>query len=156
MSASTEPSGVFNHVAISVPADLLGERGRAELLRFYGEVFGWSEMPTMTRDRELLVLRVYSNEQFVFLAANENPMSCPEGDHFGMSVGSPEELEGILERAKKFQAEDARVEIIDKQVEDFGVLKLHNCYLRYLLPLRIELQCYEWGKGFGAQSLPDS
>ena len=91
----------------------------------------------------------------MFLAANENPMSCPEGDHFGMSVGSPEELDAILERAKKFQEADPRVEIIDKTVEDFGVLKLHNCYLRYLLPLRVELQCYQWAEGFGSQSLPD-
>ena len=155
MSTSSESHGVFNHVAMSVPADSLGERGRAELLRFYGEVFGWSEMPTMTRDRELLVLRVYSNEQFVFLSASEKPMSCPEGDHFGMSVESPQELDAILERAKKFREADARVEVVDKKVEDFGVLKLHSCYLRYLLPLMVELQCYEWAEGFGAQSLPD-
>jgi len=29
------------------------------------------------------------------------------------------------------------------------VLKLHAFYLRYLLPLRIEVQCFEWAAGFG-------
>ena len=40
---SVAPIPVFNHVAMSLPADQLGETGRTELLRFYGEVFGWTE-----------------------------------------------------------------------------------------------------------------
>ena len=39
----------FNHVAISVPGLLLDAEGRASLLDFFGEVFGWTEMPTLTR-----------------------------------------------------------------------------------------------------------
>ena len=31
----------FNHVAMSLPADLLDERNRADITRFYDEVFGW-------------------------------------------------------------------------------------------------------------------
>jgi hypothetical protein len=48
------PSGNprFNHVAMSVPAELLDETGRAEILRFWNEVFGFAEMPTMTVDRQ--------------------------------------------------------------------------------------------------------
>ena len=38
----------FNHVAMSVPADLLDEEGRGNLTRFYSEVFGFEEMPTET------------------------------------------------------------------------------------------------------------
>src|SRR4029453_2204133 len=54
----------FNHVALSLPAEALAHDGRADLLRFYGAVFGWTEMPTMTVDRERLVLRCHSHEQF--------------------------------------------------------------------------------------------
>ena len=111
--SSVTPIPVFNHVAMSLPADLLGEPGRAEILRFYGEVFGWTEMPTMTEDRKRMVLRVHSNEQFVFLVADDDPMRCPKGDHFGMSVTTPEELNRILEAARKFQEQDGRVEIIE-------------------------------------------
>ena len=46
----------FNHVAMSLPAEALDEAGRTALLDFYGEVFGWTEMPTMTVDRERLVV----------------------------------------------------------------------------------------------------
>ena len=151
---SDTPIPVFNHVAMSLPADLLGETGRTEILRFYGDVFGWTEMPTMTEDRKRMVLRVHSNEQFVFLVADENPMRCPQGDHFGMSVATAGELNQILESARKFQEKDSRVEIIEGKLEDYTVLKLHSFYVRYQLPLMIEVQCYEWADGFGRDSLP--
>ena len=34
----------FNHVAMSLPADLLDETNRADLCRFWGEVFGFDEI----------------------------------------------------------------------------------------------------------------
>ena len=146
----------FNHVAMGVPSDLIGEAGRKEILDFYQEVFGWSEMPTLSKDGELLVLRCYSNEQFVFLHGSATPMQCDKMDHFGMSVGTEQELDEMLARARKVGERDARVEIVDKKTDDFKVLKLHNFYVRYLLPLRIEVQCYEWADGFGAQSQPNA
>ncbi|MEE9608671.1 MAG: hypothetical protein V3U03_13100 [Myxococcota bacterium] len=146
----------FNHVAMSLPAEALDEQGRSDILRFYGEVFGWTEMPTLTEDRQRLVLRAYSNEQFVFLVAEERPMQCATMDHFGMSVATPEELDGILARARKFQEQDGRVELVDRDTQDYKALKLHNFYVRYLLPMRIEVQCYEWEEGLGPDSMPKS
>ena len=155
MSDSPTRTPTFNHVAMSVPADLLQPSGRRELLDFYGEVFGWTEMPTMSEDGRRLVLRVHSNEQFVFLVADDKPMTCPTGDHFGMSVGTPQELYTLLERAKKYAERDARVEIIESEVEDFKVLQLHSYYVRYQLPMMVEVQCFDWVAGMGADSLPD-
>jgi hypothetical protein len=154
--ASEASTQSFNHVAMSVPADLLDESGRADLLDFYGEVFGWTEMPTLTEDRKRLVLRAHSNEQFVFIHAEDEPMRCPSMDHFGLSVRAPSELDEILERAQKYKERDDRVRIVDRQVEDFQVLQLHSFYVGYLLPMMIEVQCYEWAAGLGPQSLPES
>ncbi len=135
--------GRFNHVAMSVPADLLDEAGRADITRFYGEVFGWQEHPTMTEDRERLVMGVHSYDQFVFVVADDSPMKAPRGDHFGMAVDSLEELREVLRRAEAFAAGDARVDVMGYEVEDFGVLKLHSFYVRYLLPLMVEVQYFE-------------
>ena len=85
----TRPHPRFNHVALTVPGDLLDARGRDEILRFHGEVFGWTEMPTLTRDRELLVLRAWSHEQFVFLAASEAPLRGDGSEHFGIRPDAP-------------------------------------------------------------------
>jgi hypothetical protein len=143
----------FNHVAMSVPAELLDERGRSDILKFYGEVFGWSEMPTMTVDGKRLVLRCHSNEQFVYLVHDEEqaPMTCPKGDHFGLSVATPQALDDVVDRARKYAESDPRVEVSERTSEDFKVLQLHAVYIRYLMPMQIELQCYEWAEGFDAQ-----
>jgi len=154
--STTHPRQTFNHVAISVPAALLDAAGRASLLDFYGEVFGWTEMPTLTEDRRRLVLRAHSNEQFVFLEAGPEPMRCPTGDHFGLSVRTPAELDAILERARAYRERDPRVSIDDKQIEDYRVLQLHSFYVGYRLPLKIEVQCYAWAEGVGPQTLPSA
>ena len=141
----------FNHVALSLPADRLDEAGRAKLLDFYGDVFGWTEMPTMTVDRELFVFRCYSNEQFVYLHASDAPMRCGAMEHFGMSVSTPAELDSIYERACKRRDSDPEVELVERKTEDFKVVKLHSFYVRYRLPLMLELQCFEWALGAGPE-----
>ena len=138
----------FNHVAMSVPAELIGEAGRKELVAFYQDVFGWEEQPYMTKDGKILVLQCHQYDQFVFLIADDNPMTCPRLDHFGMSVGTVEELDGMLERAKAYQAHDDRVRIIDRKVEKYEAgLALTSFYVGYLLPMMVEIQHYDWHAG---------
>ncbi len=134
----------FNHVAMSMPPDALDERGRAEVLAFYGEVFGWQELPTMTQDRQRLVLMAHRYDQFVFLIADDHPMQAPRLDHFGQSVTSLDELVALRDRCLAFGAHDDRVDLIDLQVDEFPGLRLHAFYVGYLLPMMIETQYWEW------------
>jgi len=134
----------FNHVAMSLPADLLDDAHRREIVRFYSEVFGWEEIPMMTVDRQRLVLSVYTIEQFVFLIADDSPMACPRLDHYGISVATEAELDGMLARAEAFRDHDDRVDIIDKKVEDHGMLAITSIYLRYLLPMMVEVQWWDF------------
>jgi hypothetical protein len=141
----------FNHVAMSVPADLLAAEGRAEILAFWGGVLGFEELPSETIDRQVLVLSAYDWEQFLFLIADDEPMACPHLDHFGMSVGSLAELEGFLAKAKTFAEQDDRVDIIDHKAEVHGdALTLHSFYVRYLLPMMIEIQFFDWDPAVAA------
>jgi hypothetical protein len=133
----------FNHVAMSMAADTLDEQGRADITAFYSEVYGWQEHPTMTEDRRRLVMGVHSYDQFVFLIADDNPMTTPRLDHFGLSVESLDELHEVLRRARAYAEHDDRVDIIDYEVEDHGPLKLHNFYVGYLLPMMVEVQYFE-------------
>jgi len=115
----------FNHVAMSLPADALDAEGRAAIIDFYSKVFGFEELPTMTIDRERLILKAWTYEQFVFLIAGDDPpMTCPRMDHYGFSVATEQELDDFLARARAFQAKDPRVDIIDKHVDDQGVLAI--------------------------------
>jgi hypothetical protein len=135
---------VFNHVAVSVPGDLLDERGRREIVDFYSEVFGWQELDVMTLDRKRLVLGAYLLEQFVFIHADDEPMRAPRMDHFGMGVATEEELDTFLARAKAYQLRDERVRIIDKHTDDFERLSLVSFYVGYLLPLMVEVQYFRY------------
>jgi hypothetical protein len=137
----------FNHVAMSVPGELLGEEGRRDLVRFYDEVFGWKELPTETVDGKKLVLSAYTYEQFVFLIADDPPMSCPRLDHFGMSVDTEQELDDMLARARAFKERDDRVDIVDREVTDHGMLAITSFYVRYLLPMMVEIQWWDFKKG---------
>ena len=134
----------FNHVAMSVPSELLGEEGRRDLVRFYDEVFGWKELPMLTEDRRRLVLSCYTVEQFVFLIAEDAPMTCARLDHYGISVGTEAELDAMLDRAKAFQKRDERVDLVDKQVEDHGMIAITSMYVRYLLPMMVEVQWWDF------------
>jgi hypothetical protein len=154
MRATPAPAQTFNHVAMTVPAELLEAQGRDSLLDFFGEVFGWTEMPGLSVDGRRLVMRAHSNEQFVFLEAGADPMRCPSGDHFGLSVRTVAELDAILERARKYRERDPRVQIDEKTVEDYRVLQLHSFYVGFRLPLKVEVQCFAWADGVGPQSLP--
>jgi hypothetical protein len=134
----------FNHVAMSMPADALDEGGRADIVRFYDEVFGWEELPTMTEDRQRLVMSAYTYEQFVFLIAEDEPMQCPRLDHFGMSVGTREEFDDLYQKARAFGEKDDRVDLIDPKTDDYENLKLTSFYVRFLLPMMVEVQYWDW------------
>jgi hypothetical protein len=136
----------FNHVAMSVPADLLGEDGRREIVAFYSEVFGWKELPTETIDRGRLILSAYSYDQFVFLVADEQPMTAPRLDHFGMGVASVAELDAFHERAAAYRDRDPRVDLIDKQTERYPGLSLTSFYVGYLLPMMLEVQYFDFAQ----------
>lgn len=145
MSHPLYPAGhpTFNHVAMSLPADLLGETGRKEIVSFWGEVFGFEEYPQMTEDGKRLVLGACHFDQFVFLIAEEEPMRCPQLDHFGMAVHSRADLDAAWERASAFAERDDRVRLIEPHVDDHEVVKIHAFYAAFLLPMMIEIQYWE-------------
>jgi hypothetical protein len=152
MTATEAPR--FNHVAMSVSPDLLDEEGREHLTRFYREVFGFEEHEVMTKDRKLLVIGAGRVDQFIFIVGGDEPMTCPRMDHWGMSVQSEEQLDDYLERARKFQAEDDRVEIVDKHTDDYSFMSLTAFYVRYLLPMMVEVQFYDYKDTSRAPATP--
>ena len=74
-SATRKPR--FNHVAMSLPPDLLDEEHRKLLVDFYADVFGFDELPMLTEDRHRLVFQVHNIEQFVFLIADDDADDVP-------------------------------------------------------------------------------
>jgi hypothetical protein len=61
-----------------------------------------------------------------------------------MSVETEAELDEVLARAKAFREQDDRVDIIDKNVDDHGMLAITSIYIGYLLPMMVEIQWWDF------------
>jgi hypothetical protein len=134
----------FNHVAMSLSADMLDEKNRTDICRFFSEVLGFDEIEVMTEDRHRLILSCVHWDQFIFLISEDKPMAAPRMDHFGLAVGSLEELQGVQARAEAFREHDDRVDLIDIHADDQGVVVIHSLYVKYLLPMMCEIQYWEF------------
>ena len=138
----------LNHVAMSMDPGVLDEQGRADILSFYGEVFGWSEGDNTGERGNPLILMTGAPMQFVYLLPGDpdtgEHMQTPALDHFGLHVRTLDDLDEILGRAKAYADHDDRVRIIDVDertthgpTDDYT---LTNAYIGFLLPLMVELQ----------------
>ena len=138
----------INHVAISVDADLMDDAGRAAILDFFSEIFGWTEGDNSTEKGNPLILYTGSLGQFLYLLpAKDEFMVTPNMDHFGLEVSSMEELREILERVKAYKAKDDRVRFteVGAMTTSYGDKRytLTNAYIWFVIPLWIELQHIE-------------
>lgn len=136
---------ILNHVALTVPRLLVSDTAeRRRMLEFYERVFGWHSIDLMQIEGERIVLHLHELTHFLYIVGGDVPLSAPPGDHFGIEVYERDTLDSIVERAKAFRAErDPAVEIDDIAIEDYGTIRIHNAYVRYLLPLKVEVQFYE-------------
>jgi hypothetical protein len=137
----------LNHVAISMDPAVLDDGGRAAVLAFYGDVFGWIEGDNTGEAGNPLILYTGAFGQFVYLLPADPPLTAPALDHFGLQVENLAELHAIVERAKEHATRDERVRVIDVHARtthgpahDYT---LTSAYIGYLLPLMIELQHLE-------------
>ena len=128
---------------MSLPGDLLAAGNRADIVAFYDEVFGWKEIPQLTEDRRRLVLMAYRYDQFVFLIADDSPMTAPRMDHFGMGVETIDQMDEMLAKAQAYKEKDDRVDLVEKSAETYGPVTITSFYVGYLLPMMIEVQHLE-------------
>ena len=131
---------------MSLPAQLLDEANRKDICGFFDQVLGFEEIAVMTEDRHRLILSCVHWDQFIFLIAEDDPMQCPRMDHFGLAVGSMEEIKGVQSRAEAFRKGDDRLDLIDLHADDQGVVVIHSLYLKFLLPMMCEIQFWEFAQ----------
>ncbi|MDQ1380100.1 MAG: hypothetical protein QOJ71_819 [Actinomycetota bacterium] len=137
----------LNHVAISMDPAVLDAPGRADVLAFYGDVFGWTEGDNTGEAGNPLILYTGAFGQFVYLLPADPQLTAPPLDHFGMQVETLDELNAIVERAKAHMAGDERVRVIDVHSRTTHgpthAYTLTSAYIGFVLPLMIELQHIE-------------
>jgi hypothetical protein len=127
------PTGL-SHVAMSVPSGTLVDRFRAELLEFYGSLFGWSEIESLRLPDRLTV----SVGRHCYLNVRErpDPMVCSGYEHIGIVVESTEEAERLW-KLLNTDRRDVNLEPLATGDDGFRSFRF-----RYLLPLTVEVQFF--------------
>jgi hypothetical protein len=125
----------------------LDDHARAEILEFYGDVFGWTEGDNRGEDGNPLILYTGEFGQFVYLLPGTPALTAPALDHFGVLVDTLDELHAIAERVRAWRDRDERVRVIEVHTRTtHGATTdyvLTSLYLGFLLPLLIEVQHLE-------------
>jgi hypothetical protein len=137
----------FNHMELTVPKDAL-EKSRVEIKAFYADLFEWDALDVPIPEQTGLLLRTDpETSQFILVTEQRAHLSSPGFDHLGMLCDTRAEVDALLARAKHWQRRDARVEI--KEYEDLvtGPVTTHAFYVRYLLPIWLDVQVLEYADG---------
>jgi hypothetical protein len=145
----------INHVAMSMPTSAMDEETRADIERFYGEVFRWVPCTVTGESGNPLVMLMTGPKLFVFVYPETEAMVAPQHDHFGIEVFEESELDEILGRATTYKDKDERVRIIEKKVKRYEAntelrpdlegstgVDLVSCYVGYILPMMVEIQFF--------------
>jgi hypothetical protein len=137
----------FNHMELTLPKGELA-RDRAQIAEFYRDMFGFESLDVEILKQTGLLLRTDpETSQFILVTEQRDHMSSPGYDHLGFLYDSRAQVDELLEKARKWQARDPRVQI--KEYEDLKTPggTVHAFYVRYLLPIWFDVQCMEYRPG---------
>jgi hypothetical protein len=138
----------FNHMELTLPKGVLDAKTRADVRRFYGELFGFEALDVPILGQLGLLLRTDpETSQFLLVTETRDPLSAPGFDHLGFLVESRERVDALLARCRDWRERDARVQL--KEYADLvqGGVTVHAFYVRFLLPIWFDVQCIEYAAG---------
>jgi hypothetical protein len=127
----------LSHVAMSVPVGTLTDSFRADVLGFYGEHFGWTEIESL-RLPDRLTMAVGAGA-YVNVRERAEPMVCEGYEHFGLLLRSTEDVEEAWTALER-ESRDVPVEPLDRGDDGYRSFRF-----RYLLPLTVEVQFFPGG-----------
>ena len=136
----------FNHMELTFPTGTLDRTLRDEIGAFYGDVFGWQARDVRVFATPSLLLNVDPG-QFILCHESSKPMQSPGFDHLGLLVDSRAEVDRLLAECERWRDDDDRVDITYYDDLETGNVTVHAFYVRYLLPIRFDVQTLEYAEG---------
>ena len=136
----------FNHMELTLPKGSLDEGGvREDIRRFYSEVFGFkTDDPYILKQKALLLSTDSEGSQFILVTQQTKHMHSPGYDHLGFMYETRTEVDDVLAKCQKYQEHDDRVELVVYDDMDTRAGKVHTFYVKYLLPIWFDIQCFEF------------
>jgi hypothetical protein len=143
------PAFRINHMELTLPPGTLA-RDQDAICAFYSEVFGFEAIPLPVPVMETpgLVLRTDQHtSQFLLLSEQEKYIRSPGYDHLGFIFSTRAEVDDVREQCVQWAKKDARLEIKDYDDIVIGPSTTRAFYVRYLLPIWIDVQTVEYEPG---------
>ena len=139
----------FNHMELTFAPGTLDDAARRDIAGFYGEMFNWTGRDVELFDkRNFLLMGEDGSQHFILLAESKKYMQSPGYDHLGVLCDTREEVDELLERAKRWRDKDDRVKILEFDHDLVqGPTTVHAFYVRYLLPIQFDVQVIEHAPG---------
>jgi len=139
----------FNHMELTFPRGALDDATRRDIHAFYNEMFGWNGFDVeLFGQRNFLLAADDGAQHFILLAEADNYMQAPGYDHLGVLCDTREEVDELLERARRWREKDDRVQILEFEHDLVqATVTVHAFYVRYLLPIQFDVQCIEYADG---------
>jgi hypothetical protein len=135
----------FNHMELTYGEGQLTESLRKDISKFYADVLGWTSMDVDVLGQNALLLGADEEiSQFILLAENPKPIQSPGYDHLGVLLETRAEVDEVLAKCRAIQKEDDRVQIKEYPDLDQEVVVVRAFYVKYLLPIWLDVQCLEW------------
>ena len=120
----------LTHVAMSVPVGTLTPEFRTQLLAFYGGVFGWRELEALS-NAERMTIAVGAGA-YLNVREHAQPLPVPAYEHFGVLVGSADDVHELHDEVERLGAAPDPVE---EPVDGHPTFRFEH-----LLPMAIEVQ----------------
>jgi len=124
----------LSHVAMSVPPGTLTDAYRAEVLAFYGALFGWRELESLRLpDRMTIAVGAHA---YINIRERDDAMRTTGYEHFGVLVPSAAALERTCDALRRDHPE---VTVEEGTPTDGGHRTVR---FRHLLPLAVEVHFF--------------
>ena len=154
MEEQEDDEPTINHVAVTVPRDLLDADGRRRIADFFGSCFGLKEDAQWSKDRQLMVLRSGPPDRpqhdakglYMAIIGHDKPSTANPGlmgDHFGITCKSLHQFNTCLTRVRDFAAKDKSIELINEETTRAEGGTLHMFYFRFVTPFAVEVQYFD-------------
>jgi hypothetical protein len=137
----------FNHIALSVPPGSL-EQNRASIEKFYGGVLG-AQVFNYEGVGSYLIISFDEDfpSQALVINEEEDFLQAPGFDHIGLEFETYDEVDKIIAACKEFKKSDDRLEIEQFPDGKEDGYEFRACYIKYLLPLKLDIQALRWESG---------
>ncbi len=122
----------LTHVAMGVPVGALTESYRAALLEFYGDLLGWREIKRLRRPDRLTIL--VGDSSYINLRERPESTGGEKYEHFGVLVGSSQEVDDVWESLQNRELADGSV--------DDGASGVRTLRFQHLLPFAVEVRWF--------------